>query len=416
MYEKSRENTQKNLETAYAEQEEIVLERTAELTEAGLRSRRLFDLASDAFFVHDTKNGKILDTNQQACKILGYTREEMLELHVSDIDVSFSPEQVCEICNTVEKDKRVVIEGRHRKKDGSIFPVEVSFGLFQEKEPTLLLSIARDISERKQAEKAMQKAHDELESRVLERTQKLQEIHKQFLHAEKLSAIGRLSACIAHEFNNPLHGVMNVISGIKKHQTLTEEYQELTDIAINECNRMKLLIRELQQFNRPSSGKNELFNMHKAIDTILLFHTKNFKNRKAKIEKKYDLSIPEIWAVQDQIKQVFINLFNNAADSMPSEGGEITISTSSHDDMIYIHVKDNGIGIKPEDKERIFEPFFTTKQAVKGTGLGLPVSYGIIKSHGGDITVTDEPGKGTTFLVSLPIDTRPYSEEKNSGS
>ena len=545
MYDKSRENAQKKIETAYAKQEELVAERTFELAAAGLRSRQLFDLASDAFFVHDFHTGKFTDTNEQACKNLGYTREEILELTVTDIDVGFSPEEATALWEKIDKGEITVTEGKHRRKDGSIFPVEVSIGIFQEENPKLLtviardisqrkideqklseseskfrllfesgndgifaykhmpdgmpgpfieannkgskmlgytreellqispidtvaperlneipaiieaqqkagghfifettvirkdnsrleieisdhsfnsngqsytLSIVRDITERKQAEKALQKAHDDLEIRVKERTHTLQETHYQLLHAEKLSAIGRLSASIAHEFNNPLHGVMNVIDGIKKHEMLSEEYQELTDIALNECNRMKLLIRELQLFNRPTSGKNELFDIHKAIETILLFHAKYFKNKKVQVVQNYDFSIPAIWAVQDQIKQVFINLFNNAADSMPSEGGELTISTSSHDDVIYIHVKDNGIGIKPEDKEQIFEPFFTTKPAVKGTGLGLSVSYGIIKSHGGDIAITSEPDKGSTFLISLPIDTRPYNEEKNSGS
>ena len=545
IYEKSRETTQRKLETVLKRQDEIIKERTAQLTAAADRSQRLFDLASDAFFVHDFHTGKFTDTNKQAYENLGYTRDEILTLSVTDIDVDYSLEEAAALWETIEKGKTVLIEGKHQRKDGSTFPVEVNIGVFQEKDPTLLLAIARDISqrkqddeklreseenyrllfesgndgicvyqslpagmpgkfikinhktcemlgytkeellqlspidtvaperlneipsiieaqqkagghslfettlirkdnnrieveisdhsfevkghpytlsivrditERKQAEKALQKTHDELEIKVEERTRDLRETHNQLLHAEKLSAIGRLSACIAHEFNNPLHGVMNVISGIKKYQDISEDYLELTDIALNECNRMKLLIRELQQFNRPSSGKNELFDIHKALDTILLFHTKNFENRKIEITKGYDLSIPEILAVQDQIKQVFINLFNNAADSMPDEGGKIIISTSSRDDMIYIHIQDTGTGITPKDQEKIFEPFFTTKLAVKGTGLGLPVSYGIIKSHGGDITVTSEPGKGSTFIISLPIDTRPYNEKKNSGS
>ena len=531
MYEKSRDNAQKKLEMSFRRQEPIIEKRTSQLTTAAARSRRLFDLATGAIFVHDSHTGKFTDTNKQACNNLGYTREELLEMTVADIDVGFAPEEINALWDKTQKEAITVMEGEHRRKNGSTFPVEVSIGVFQEKNPRLLIAIARDISQRKeyektlrereeryrflfehgndgitiykslpdgmpgtfieinnkasemlgyskeellqlspidtvapeklneisaiiedkqksgghflfettvirkdnnrleveisdhsfdangqsytlsilrditkrkQAEIALQEAHDNLEMKVEERTHTLQETHNQLLHAEKLSAIGRLSASIAHEFNNPLHGVMNVIDGIKKHETLSEEYQELTDIALNECNRMKQMIRELQLFNRPSSGTNELFDIHKAIDIILLFHAKDFKNKKVQIVKDYDLSIPGIWAVQDQIKQVFINLFNNATDSMPSGGGEITISTSSHDDMMYISVKDNSIGIKPEDKEQIFEPFFSTKPAVKGTGLGLSISYGIIKSHGGDIAVTSEAGKGSTFLVSLP--------------
>jgi len=391
------------------------------LRESEERYRFLFEGGNDGIAVYkplpNGMPGKFLETNNKISKMLGYTKQELLQL--SPID-TVAPERLNELPAIIEVLKKgeghILFETTLVCKDNTRMEVEISDHSFEANGQPYTLSILRDITERKQAEIALQKAHDELEIKVELRTHTLQKTHNQLLHAEKLSAIGRLSASIAHEFNNPLHGVMNVIDGIKKYETLSEEYQELTDIALDECNRMKLLIRELQLFNRPSSGKNELFDIHKAIETILLFHAKEFKNKKMQVVKDYDLSIPTIWAIQDQIKQVFINLFNNAADSMPSEGGEIIISTSSHDDMINIQMKDNGIGIKPEDKEKIFEPFFTTKQSVKGTGLGLSVSYGIIKSHGGDITITSESDKGSTFLISLPIDTRPYNEEKNSSS
>ena len=247
-----------------------------------------------------------------------------------------------------------------------------------------------------------------------ETEQKLEQTRQQLLHSEKLGAIGRLSACIAHEFNNPLHGVMNVFYSIRKHESLSEEYQELTDIALQECHRMKFLIKELQQFNRPSSGKKELFDIHQSIDSILLFHKKQFKNKKARVEKKFDASVPLIWAIPDQIKQVLVNLFNNAADAIPEEGGTVTISTTLQKDNLSIKIMDTGSGIHPDHIANIFEPFFTTKPAVKGTGLGLPVSYGIIKSHGGDISVESRPGQGSTFTITLPVDTRLIDEKKNS--
>ena len=247
-----------------------------------------------------------------------------------------------------------------------------------------------------------------------EAEKKLEQTRQQLLHSERLGAIGRLSACIAHEFNNPLHGVMNVINSIKKHESLSEEYCELSDIALQECDRMKFLIRELQQFNRPSSGKKELFDIHQSIDNILLFHKKQFENKKARIEKNFDADIPQIRAIPDQIKQVLVNLLNNAADAMPDEGGTVIISTALRDNSFIIKIKDTGSGIHPDHAEKIFEPFFTTKPAVKGTGLGLPVSYGIIKSHGGDISVHSKPGQGSTFTITLPVDTRLFDEKKNS--
>lgn len=124
------------------------------------------------------------------------------------------------------------------------------------------------------------------------------------------------------------------------------------------------------------------------------------------VKKEFGPDVLEIWAVQDQIKQVLVNLFNNAGDAMPAEGGTITISTGFEKESVYIAVKDNGNGILPENMEKIFEPFFTTKPAVKGTGLGLPVSFGIIKSHGGNISVESSPDGGSTFTMTLPIEMR----------
>ncbi|MBC8316883.1 MAG: PAS domain S-box protein [Desulfobulbaceae bacterium] len=232
----------------------------------------------------------------------------------------------------------------------------------------------------------------------------LEKTREQLLHSEKLSAIGRLSASIAHEFNNPLYGIMNVLSGIQKRSPLSDEDRQLANLALKECNRIKFLISELQQFNRPSSGVKEYFDIHKAIDDILLFHNKEFKNRKMLVKKEYGPEVPQIRAVPDQIKQVLVNLFNNAGDAMPSEGGQVVITTRFDNNTISIIVKDNGNGILPENMGKIFEPFFTTKPAVKGTGLGLPVSFGIIKSHGGNITVESTPGQGATFTVILPAE------------
>lgn len=265
------------------------------------------------------------------------------------------------------------------------------------------LEIAVDITKRKQMEQELQKAHVELEQRVEERTLELRNAHKQLLHAEKLATIGTFSASIAHEFNNPLCGVINVINGIRKRAMLSDNDQKLADMALRECDRMKKLTRDLQQFNKPSSDKRVLTNINTSLDEILLFTKKELKTKKALVTKNFSLELPEIWVVPDQIKQVMINIIGNAGDALGDEGGVISIDTASSDsDSITVSIKDSGEGISAENIEHIFEPFYTTK-AIKGTGLGLSVSYGIIKSHGGEIKVASEMGKGTTFSISIPI-------------
>jgi PAS domain S-box-containing protein len=264
------------------------------------------------------------------------------------------------------------------------------------------MEIATDITDRKQVEEILQKSHKELEERVEERTLELQKTHSQLLHAEKLSAVGRLSASIAHEFNNPLQGILSVIKGIKRRTELDDADAELVNMAIRECTRMKDFIKDLQDFNRPTSGRPEPSDIHEVIDSTLLLTKKDLETRKITVEKDYDVNLPLIQVVVDQIKQVLLNLLNNAADACEG-GGIIRISTRVQGGSLLLRVQDNGKGIAQEHCDHIFEPFFTTKPEVKGTGLGLSVSYGIIKRHGGTIEVKSKPDKGTTFTITLPV-------------
>lgn len=259
-----------------------------------------------------------------------------------------------------------------------------------------------EISQRKKIEKSLQKAHDELEKRVKERTLELQETHEKLMHSEKLSAIGQLSASIAHEFNNPLAGITNVINGLKRRASYNEDDGRLIDMALEECIRIKNLIKSLQDFNRPSSGAFAPVDIHAAIDGLLILAKNQFNKKNITVKTNFAAKIPQVKAVSDQIKQVLLNLINNAVYAC-KEGGTITIGTGVVDKNVFIEIQDTGHGIHPKNIGHIFEPFFTTRSEVKGTGLGLSISYGIIKSHGGDIRVNSEPDKGATFTITLPL-------------
>ncbi len=266
----------------------------------------------------------------------------------------------------------------------------------------MLISIT-DITERRQAEIALEKAHGELEQQIEKRTLELKDSHEQLLHSEKLAAIGGLSASIAHEFNNPLQGIMTVIKGVKRRAALDAEDVKLVDMAINECTRMKDLINSLQDFNRPSSGKIAPMNIHAAIDSLLMLSKKEYIIKGIVVKTHYAEDMVQIKGVADQIKQVVLNLLNNAAYAC-KRGDTITIITEvvGKKDIV-IKIQDSGKGIKSEHISKIFDPFFSTKPKIKGTGLGLSVSYGIVKKHGGRIDVISEPGRGSTFTITLPI-------------
>ncbi|MEN8198740.1 MAG: PAS domain S-box protein [Thermodesulfobacteriota bacterium] len=266
--------------------------------------------------------------------------------------------------------------------------------------------IAQDISHQKVQEEDLKNFNERLQEMVDEKTREIKEREKQLLHAEKLSAVGRFSASIAHEFNNPLQGVLNVVRGVRDRATLSEQDEELIELAVKECFRMKDLIQNLQQFNRPTSGIRVEVNIHKLMDEVLLFTKKEFKNKEIAVTKEYMEDLPHIWAVADQIKQVFMNILSNGCDAIGGGRGTISISTTLlHGERIAIEIEDSGEGIRLENIKDIFEPFYSTK-AIAGTGLGLSTSYGIVKSHGGDIDVDSEPGLGTTFTITLPIGMR----------
>jgi signal transduction histidine kinase len=268
--------------------------------------------------------------------------------------------------------------------------------------PGQVLTNITDISDLIQARQEVTSLNEELEQRVQQRTLKLEQAQSQLLHSEKLAAIGTLAASIAHELNNPLQGVLNVIKGVGRRAVLEPEDTELMEIAVNECMRMRDLLKALQDFNRPSSGIRAPIDIHSALDSVLLLYKKMFSTNNITIDKQYGDNIPIFYAVADQIKQVIMNILSNAVDAC-SGGGLITIKTESNDSYIALSIIDNGVGIDPANKYNIFEPFFSTKPDVKGTGLGLSVSYGIIKKHNGVIEVNSMPDKGTVFRIKLPI-------------
>lgn len=374
------------------------------LAEEKLReSEECFKQLSEASFegVVFHENGVVISANKQYLEMFGYNESEIIGKQALPLTVA--PESMEIIRSKIQSGSIDPYEIVGLRKNGEKFPMLIMGRNVKHKNSQVRIAVVRDITQHKQAEEQLKKIQNELECRVQERTLELQKTYTQLLHAEKLAAIGKLSASIAHEFSNPLTGIQGVIESVKFNIALDEQYQELIDLALSECERVKGLIANLQGFNKPSSGIKETADIHSLLDNMILMVKKEFKESNITIKKQYAPELPMVHIVTDQIKQVFLNLLTNAKDAIDNHSGKVTISTEDLNGEIVVRISDTGSCIAQDILPHIFEPFFTTKSTVKGTGLGLSVSYGIIKGHGGDIQVDSTPGQGTTFSVILPL-------------
>ncbi len=227
--------------------------------------------------------------------------------------------------------------------------------------------------------------------------------------SEKLAATGRLAASIAHEINNPLEAVQNALYLLQKELGADASNRQYLDIASRETQRMSRILRQMLGFYRQQEAMGET-DLNALVEEAGGLVAKRLRERGIQIANQLDPGLPRIRAAADQLKQVLLNLLLNAADSMP-KGGTITVATQAGAgaetevfgrDAVQIQVRDTGDGIPDELIAQIFEPFFSTKPG-KGTGLGLWVSQGIVQSHGGTMRVRSRVGRGTTFMITLPV-------------
>lgn len=238
-----------------------------------------------------------------------------------------------------------------------------------------------------------------------ERDDRLKEFTKRkIMESERLAIVGQLSANVAHELNNPLQGIVTYSSLLLEQEVCEGPARDnLEKIAI-QANRCRQIIRGLLDFSRQEKPHKTLININDLLRRCisLLENQASFQN--ISILKDFDESLPMIVIDPSQIERVFMNLMINAAEAM-TDGGALSLTTcfGLNEKYIEIEVKDTGHGISIEDMDRIFNPFFTTKDVGHGVGLGLAISYGIVKEHNGKIDVESEAGKGTTFIVSLPV-------------
>jgi PAS domain S-box-containing protein len=380
------------------------------LQESKNRFRTLLDQAGDAFFLHDSE-GRFVEVNERACESLGYTRQELLHMSVFDIDADARKESHKDtVWNTLTPGQPMTLYGTHRRKDGTTFPVEVRIVLVEEGNNRYMQGLARDISDRQQAEAEKEKLENQLRQ------------------AQKMEAIGTLAGGIAHDFNNLLSPIIGyselLLLGRAVDSTITKPVQEILTAA----NRAKELVKQILTFSRRSEHNLVPLMVQPVIKEALKLLRSSIPSS-IEIQQNINPECGAVLADPVQIHQIIMNLCTNAYQAITDRSGIIIVSLSpvilAQADIaskvglqpghyLKLVVEDSGGGIDPESLKRIFEPYFTTKEKGKGTGLGLAVVHGIVKNYGGEIIVYSEPGKGTRFNIYLPVVSTETPQDKES--
>lgn len=251
--------------------------------------------------------------------------------------------------------------------------------------------------------------------------EQLQKLNEQLVRTEKLAAMGTLAAGVAHEVNNPLASISSLIQMLQAKPNLDDDAKETLRLTLTQITRITQVTKDMLNFARIRPAARSLLCVNDVLEASLRLASFDKAFQRLRLVKDYDENSPKISADFDQLQQVFLNLFLNARDAMPN-GGDIGIRTklNVNQNEILVEISDTGAGIAPENIKQIFDPFFTTKPTGKGTGLGLAVCYGIVTAHGGKIEVQPNNGKGTRFIIILPINAdvvlnESYAEEKNLG-
>jgi PAS domain S-box-containing protein len=378
------------LAAVIAEREDLESEREQLIRDQVLREARLqlaaiVESSADAIISKDME-GKITHWNQGAEQLYGYSSQEMIGKSVALLMPPERSDDFPDIMRKLAKGERIeYYETVRQKKNGNRVDVSLSVSPILNTVGKVVgaAAIARDISSRKQADEALRKA-------------------------EKLSATGRLAASIAHEINNPLESLTNLVYLLQLNESLDSSARNYLRLAQGELHRAAHVTKQMLAFHRHSSSPG-VINLSELLDTVLDLYGPATRSAGVSVVRRYG-EVGTIRAFPEEIHQVFANLIRNAIEAVP-EGGTITLHVfASHEwngvgrPGARVVVADTGPGISPENRERIFDPFFTTK-GENGTGLGLWISSGIILKHGGSISVrscTHRDHSGTVFNVFLP--------------
>jgi PAS domain S-box-containing protein len=363
----------------------------------------LFEFAPDGTLMV-ARDGRILRLNQRAEQLFGYSRAELVGRSVDDL----LPEALRAVHEQHRARFALAPSARQmgdrdsallaRRKDGTTFPAQISIGAVETDDGLVMVAAIRDMTQQQTAMDARQKAEQSLRQ------------------AQKMEALGTLAGGIAHDFNNILAGLFGYLELARMELAAGHPAVVWLDNTVGACNRAKALVEQILTFSRRAEGEPKRVDLAEVVDETVKFLRSTLPVRVA-LRIDVEPGCPAVLGDPVQLEQVLMNLCTNAWHALPDKGGEIRLSLSTaqltpleraqHPDFpagpaASLTVADNGCGMPRAVLERIFEPFFTTKPVGRGTGLGLAMVDGIVRSHGGFVQVESTPGAGTTFRILLP--------------
>lgn len=344
------------------------------------------------------KEGRVREVNAYMCRLLGYSRDEMLALGAADFTVDLEPGSWPERWEELQAMGPVTLEREFRTREGRVFPVEIASSIVEFEGEYLDHGFIRDISDRKLAEKSLRERDDQLRQ------------------SQKMEAIGRLAGGIAHDFNNLLTAIIGYSDLLLANEEISDPWvrEDLEEIR-SAAKRAGGLTKQILAFSRRQTLKPQLVSINSVIEEMAPLLRRTL-GEDVELSTSLDPDLGLVQVDTTQFTQVLMNLAVNARDAMPMGGG-LTFKTENvrlHElspnqddglepgDYVLMSASDTGIGIEAEALPLLFEPFYTTKSPGEGTGLGLPTAYGIVKQSGGTISVESRPGEGTIFRVLLP--------------
>ena len=364
------------------------------------RYRILFESAADAIFILEAEGenvGTIVAANQAAATMHGYTVSEMIGMRIQDIDSPESAAKAGPRFQRLLQGERVEARVEHRRKDGTVFPVEFSAGLVEMEGKKYVLAFDRDITLRVRTEEAL-------------------------LRSRQLATVGEMAAGWAHEIKNPLAGIKVSMAVLLDELELAPDDRAVFARIVKEIQRIENLLRNLLNYARPTQPNLSSLDLNVQVESCLrnvamLLKSPDYSRQNGKrisLRPELGEDLPPIHADASQLQQILLNLLLNAVEAIGDEGVVSVATWLGSDHRVRVEVADTGKGMTAEVAARIFQPFYTTKP--KGNGLGLAISKRLVELHGGEIEVASTPGRGSAFIINLPQQQGREQQEEYAGA